>query len=78
MRPPTTPSSPTSGYDGELVDQPQQQLKAECARRKSHAARCEEQIAMLLKALRDTRLELARRDTRDAFASVPRLSAVRH
>jgi excinuclease UvrABC nuclease subunit len=78
MRPPTTPSSPTSGSDSELVDQLQQQLKAERAQRKFDAARCEEQIVMLLKALRETRLELARRDTRDAFASVPNLSAIRH
>jgi hypothetical protein len=60
-----------TGSDSGLL---QQQLKAERAQRKFDAARYEEQIATLQG---EARLELARRDTRDAFASAPTLSAIR-
>jgi hypothetical protein len=61
-----------------VVDQLQAQLEAE---RKQHAfniAELERQVATLLKDLLQARLELARRNMVDAFASAPSPSAMTH
>jgi len=62
----------------DVVDQLQAQLEAE---RKQHAlniAELERQVATLLKDLLQARLELARRNMVDAFASAPSPSAMTH
>jgi hypothetical protein len=62
----------------DVIDQLQAQLEAE---RKQHAfnvAELERQVATLLKDLLQARLELARRNMVDAFASAPSPSAMMH
>jgi hypothetical protein len=65
----------------DAVEQLQVQLEAErkkCQQQAFNAAEYERQIAMLLKELGEARLELARRDLVDAFASAASPSPMKH
>lgn len=62
----------------DLVNQLQEQLKAERAQHRFNPAEKERELTILLKELSELRYELAHRDTFDAFARAPSPSRMMH
>jgi hypothetical protein len=65
---------PTSG----LVDQLQQQLRAERAKHRYNMAEKEHELTVALKELAEARYELAKRDRETAFTRAPSPSTMMH
>jgi D-alanyl-D-alanine dipeptidase len=70
--------APTACSLNGVVEQLQQQLRAAQAQNAVNCADYDKEIAALLHDLAEAKYELARRDSRDAFASAPSPSAITH